>query len=66
MQMDVEGHHTDIEITYFFNYEDSKIINPFLDVTGRESVNPVEYYGENFVNSNFYPIYKEIVGEDKW
>ena len=37
-----------------FEYKGSTIINPFLDVSGRFEVDTVAYYGEEFINSNFF------------
>ena len=40
-----------------FVYDGIEITNPFVDETDRYSVDPVEYYGEAFLNSDFMKIF---------
>ena len=37
----------------FFEYKGYKIFNPFKDETGKKDVDPKEYYGEHYENSDF-------------
>jgi hypothetical protein len=41
-----------------FDYKDITIINPFMDETGRFEVDPIKYYGDAFLNSDFAKIVK--------
>lgn len=41
------------------------IINPFLDDCGWATVNPIEYYGEEFLNSDFLKIDINTIGKYK-
>lgn len=41
------------DIIHFLNDDDCIITNPFLDESGSYEVDPVEYYGESFLNSEF-------------
>lgn len=41
-----------------FLFEDAWIVDPTLDETGREKVNPTKYYGEAFTNSELAHLYK--------
>lgn len=41
-----------------FDYQDIVIVNPFTDETGRFEVDPVKYYGDAFLNSDFAKITK--------
>ena len=50
----------DGESKYAFQDFDICITNPFLYYTGRFSVNPVEEYGEKFVNSNYMILLDKI------
>jgi hypothetical protein len=36
-----------------FEFKKHTIVNPFLDVTGRCEVDPIIYYGDSFLNSDF-------------
>lgn len=40
-----------------FDYDGMSIINPFLDENGVCEVDPVKYYGEKFLNSEFIKIF---------
>ena len=58
LQMYIQDNLTDsIEYKYenliSFSYKEQSIINPVLDETGRFEVDPIEYYGNNFLNSDF-------------
>ena len=44
------------EDAIMFEFEGIDIINPFLDEMGTDEVDPVEYYGEAFLNSDFMKI----------
>lgn len=44
-----------------FEFEGTTIINPFEDETGRFEVNPVEYYGDAFLSSEWSTIMNEKV-----
>lgn len=49
-----------------FGYEEMEITNPFYDTTGRFLINPIEEYGEDFLNSEFVTLAKSIkIGEDE-
>ena len=37
----------------FFEFKGYKIFNPFKDETGKKKVDPKEYYGEAYENSEF-------------
>ena len=37
----------------YFEYKGYKIFNPFKDETGQKEVDPKEYYGEAYENSDF-------------
>lgn len=41
-----------------FKYHETDIVNPFVEETGSYSVDPVEYYGDNFLKSNFMKIFE--------
>ena len=36
-----------------FNHEGHEIINPFIDESGTYEVDPVSYYGDSFLNSEW-------------
>lgn len=44
-----------------FEYQDIRIVDPFTDETGRFEVDPVEYYGEKFLNSDFAKFTKDDI-----
>jgi hypothetical protein len=43
-----------LEPAVTFNFEGYSITNPLIDVTAKEDVNPIEYYGKAFIESGFY------------
>jgi hypothetical protein len=40
-----------------FEFEGIDIINPFMNENATEEVDPIEYYGDNFLNSEFANIH---------
>lgn len=44
-----------------FEYEDAFISNPFVDEVAFEIVNPIVYYGNDFLESDFINLLKNIV-----
>ena len=36
-----------------FNHEEHEIINPFIDESGSHEVDPVSYYGDSFLSSEW-------------
>lgn len=44
----------DLETEVSFEFEGFNVHNPFMDVTGRFEVDPIEEYGDSFINSKFY------------
>lgn len=58
MQMYIQDNLTDtIGFQYnsiiSFSYNGQSIINPVLDESGRFDVDPIEYYGKDFLDSEF-------------
>ena len=47
-----ENGYEDFEFVTF-EFDGMSIINPFLDYTGMFEVDPVEEYGDSFLNSDF-------------
>lgn len=45
--------------------EDVYVINPFYDTTVRFNVDPIEEYGDEFLNSDFVKLAKKYYNEDK-
>ena len=56
----------DINPLIGFEHEDSGvlIVNPFLDEMGWGEVNPIKYYGDEFLNSDFFKM--DISDIDKY
>lgn len=52
-----EGLISDKDLKLQFEYENTVISNPFVDECGMYEVDPVEYYGEAFINSDFLKIF---------
>ncbi|QUH21901.1 hypothetical protein [Alkaliphilus sp. B6464] len=53
------GHCTDSMISFL--HEGMCIVNPFIDDTGRFDIsNPIEFYGDNFLNSDFIKFVNDI------
>lgn len=60
IQCDVFYETVSIKGMVSFEYDDITIINPFLDYSGDHKVEPIEYYGEAFLNSKFVELVKDF------
>lgn len=64
-QTDLETLMGDQE-TISFKFNGTNITNPFVTEDGIQPVDPIEYYGTGFKESDFYPLYLAcITGEEK-
>jgi hypothetical protein len=43
----------DLSSMIHFKFNESMIVNPFVDKDGFVAVDPIEYYGDIFLNSDF-------------
>lgn len=59
LQLNVLGldGYEELKLTSFM-YHGTEIANPFVEETGSYSVDPVEYYGEDFLKSDFMKIFE--------
>ena len=48
-----------------FEHEEHEIINPFVDESGSHEVDPVSYYGDSFLNSEWKKYFKRLKEERK-
>ena len=52
-----------VDKTRCFDFDGMTIHNPFMEDTGSFDVDPIEYYGESFLNSGFVTVLSERIQE---
>lgn len=50
---DVHNNKENYDTLIYFEYQGIDVVNPFMDETSKKVVNPIEYYGDAFLNSDF-------------